>query len=202
MGPSLLSRSPMFKFCSLLYILYRGTGSVDWGDTLCSTEARRGKNSNTLDVFTLYCRCKFTGQKVQRLYSSSKEQGSTRWYRIIVIRIILFFIFTITTICHTCSHHCHHHHLYHYCHPQVVFTAKLTVSDKSVKWSFQDQVTPNSLPFSNLRTQASIKALQPQNMVSFGPCVINSYTLLHMSTVTSGSSPTFLETYQNTQNFF
>ena len=28
-GPSLLSRNPMCTFCSLLYILYRGTGSID-----------------------------------------------------------------------------------------------------------------------------------------------------------------------------
>ena len=27
-------------FCSLLYTLYRGTGSVDWGDTLCSQVAQ------------------------------------------------------------------------------------------------------------------------------------------------------------------
>ena len=112
---------------------------------------------------------------------------------------LFFSSFSPTTTCHNCSYpkmlNCHHrHHHYHYCHPQVVFTAKLTVSDKSVKWSFQDQVTPNSLKCCNLWAQASIKALQPQNMVSFGPCVINPYTLLHISTVTSGSSPTFLET--------
>ena len=33
-GPSILSRNTLFTFCSLLYILYRGTGSVDLGDTL------------------------------------------------------------------------------------------------------------------------------------------------------------------------
>ena len=33
-GSSLLSRNTLFTFCSLLYILYRGTGSVDQGDTL------------------------------------------------------------------------------------------------------------------------------------------------------------------------
>ena len=30
-----LSRNTLFTFCSLLYTLNRGTGSVDLGDTLC-----------------------------------------------------------------------------------------------------------------------------------------------------------------------
>ena len=29
-----LDRNPMFILCSLLYIVYRAAGSVDWGDTL------------------------------------------------------------------------------------------------------------------------------------------------------------------------
>ena len=38
-GSSLLSRNTLFTFCSLLYTMYRGTGSVDYGDTLCESAA-------------------------------------------------------------------------------------------------------------------------------------------------------------------
>ena len=47
-GPSLLSRNPLLTFWSLLYILYRGTGSVDLGDTLCHRLANSPSMINRL----------------------------------------------------------------------------------------------------------------------------------------------------------
>ena len=44
-GPSLLSRSTLFTFCTLLYTLNRGTGSVDEGDTLWGGDAKFGSES-------------------------------------------------------------------------------------------------------------------------------------------------------------
>ena len=74
-------------------------------------------------------RCKCTGPKVQRPSLLSRE----RW-----IRWTLFWPFGLLLTMTIARNFCWHH-------LQVSFTAKLTVSDKKVKWSFQDQVRRTSI---------------------------------------------------------
>ena len=56
-----LDRNTLFTFCSLLYTLYRGTGSVDQGDKLCSVPPQPGRRKVLSAVLALLNQQHYTG---------------------------------------------------------------------------------------------------------------------------------------------
>ena len=102
----------------------------------------------------LPARCKCTGLKAQRLNLWSRER-SIRWTSVwqwsLLLLLFLLLLLHLSDNYHVYFYFYFLHlssdndHFYWHHNIQVSFTAKLTVSDKKVKWSFQDQVSTTSV---------------------------------------------------------